>query len=687
MALPGNSGFFDQTNNSYKPENQGAWSDLTSWSTWTSWANQPADYFIVTSDISDRGRVEYFNLITNTDVTGNIAYTVYTSNTGEFTGEETVTEITPNTGNLSAFYGRYYAVSANVSGGAGIELRNLNVTSSNDRFEIEFNDLNSADLTLDPLNSGNRLLPLTRIVGAVLNVHVTPHNPSLTSSIYVPVGNVGYVNDWYSNVSTVTSQQVSISPTFSQYIMAASNDTPYNYLFSTDDGLHWSALSTVSNTGGSYGESVDWSHDGSYVAFGLEGLSSNNLRIYSRSGDTFTQSDDPDSWPNGGVHDVCWTNTDNTYLAVGHDSTPYISLYKNTAGTFSIQDNPDINPTGRVSALAFDPTDSYLAVGHQTSPYITVYAKSGNTFTKLTNPSSLPSDTVYDVTWDPTGHWLFCTTGSGATASIKIYYRNSNTLIAISNPTTMPPSTTGVYTVDWNHSGNAVAIGWNGTTSRSDWFNVYRVNGNSITWANTVSTTDQCKGIYDIEWSSNDAQLYVAHHNTIPGGRGLTAYDFNYTSNVFVKLDNLSANVGNAYAVSTSPVTVNNRLYVQSVADFPNTGTLRVGLENMTYTTANVAGNRFEGVTRAATVTSFGSSLASTHPAGMSVELLDYVTFANYFEDQIAGSTFGYVGYKTRYAPSVAIKDYYGTSVNGVFDAKISVLPEQYMDGVNLGVR
>ncbi len=45
--------------------------------------------------------------------------------------------------------------------------------------------------------------------------------------------------------------------------------------------------------------------------------------------------------------------------------------------------NPATLPTGYALDCAFDPTGTYLAVAHNNSPYITIYKRSGDAFTKL----------------------------------------------------------------------------------------------------------------------------------------------------------------------------------------------------------------------------------------------------------------------------------------------------------------
>src|SRR5690606_37368314 len=62
-----------------------------------------------------------------------------------------------------------------------------------------------------------------------------------------------------------------------------------------------------------------------------------------------------------------------TYLAVAHEGSPYITIYKCDGDTFTKADNPSTLPTGMGNNCAFDPTGTYLAVTHDNSPYITIY--------------------------------------------------------------------------------------------------------------------------------------------------------------------------------------------------------------------------------------------------------------------------------------------------------------------------
>ena len=695
MALPGQTGVFDTANNSFVPANTGTWANLSTWATWTSWNFSPANSFVVVSGVSDRGRIGYFNLKTDADVSGSLTYTVYTSSTGEFAGEETVTTISPDTGNLSAFYGQYYAVSANVSGGTGTELRNLTITSTNDAFDIEYNDLDTAALTLSPNDSGGHILPLSRVISAVVNMQVTPHVPTEQTLQYVSTGNVGYVLDFTATAATTLSTTISAATNYTGYVAVATRDGPSMLVYkTTDSGVSYSLIGNIANGVSSYGDSVSWNSDGSKLILGTDATSApNNIRIYERSTDTLTKSGDPDTFPAGAVRDLAWTRSDNDAFVVAHASSPYISVY--AGNTYNKRNDPATLPTGGAYCVAWTPDDAYLAVGHDTSPYLSVYAKSGNTLTKLADPASLPAGAVLDVAWSADGTRLVCTTGLGSTATLKIYTRSGSTLTASTSSINLIPviDGSGIFTLDFNTSGNAMAIGWSstrtdGTTSKR--FGVYRVYSNNFVWANVATSLDV--PVYDIRWGGGDSQLYVAHHDlNVAANKGLDVYDFDYTANTVTALTSVGPQLaGNAYAVSAYLAEYNNYLQVANAVPFTGGGNIRVRNETMNFTTANTTAspNRLEGLTRGYTTTQFGTSTANTHAAGSEVSLISSISSALYFErSSTTTSSIAFVGSKDRTSPTVVVQDLTGSVIDGVFDARLKVLPEQYMDSTNLGTR
>jgi hypothetical protein len=709
MPLPNNTAVLDPQTGFQIPDNTGTWGDLLTWGSWNGWKNVPSTTMTVVGQIQDRGKVDYFNLKTRADVTGDIAYSVYTSPTGEFGGEETVTHIEPNTENIPAFFGRYYSVVANVSDPGGqSELRNLTITSTNARFDMQYNNINTASLDSSPINGGSRVLPLDRKISAVLNMQVTVHNPTVTSSVYTFQGNTGYVLDYDGSVKTTLASQLSTTPSYSSYVAAAVGNQPTNIrVFKTTNGTEWTDVNaTFANSVTGLAESITWSYDNNILVFASQdaGNNYNRIRGYSRSGDTFTKLPDPDVWPTGGVNDVEWAKTDDDYCAVAHNNSPYLTLYRKSGGNYVKQTDPSTLPTGDAFAVSWSADDSFLAVGHDESPYLTVYYRSGNTFTKLANPASLPAGLVTDCAWDPTGRWLFTTSTVSGSAVFKIYYRAgtgaSSTLIALADPAVVP-SASGVMSVDWHSGGNVVALGWSGTLSNGPFggtqWGVYRVSGNTFTWANTVNSL--VHPVFDVEWGRTTNTLYVAYNEAGLGeSRGLEVYDFDFASNVATILTGPTSNVGNVYAISTTSESLNNYIEVVDASAF-STGNIRVRNENMTYTGIDTVSNpnRLTGVTRATSNPEFGNSTANVHALGSEVYQVANIAFygstvgtateLTYFATEVVGIAFAYVGDKDPTYPSVIIRDRDGNANEGTVDVIMWVLPEQYMDDINLNTR
>ena len=91
---------------------------------------------------------------------------------------------------------------------------------------------------------------------------------------------------------------------------------------------------------------------------------------------TFTKLSNPDTLP-AGLGCSCAFSPDVTYLAVAHDVSPYITIYKRSGDTFTKLSNPDTLPASTGYGCAFSSDVTYLAVAHDVSPYITIYKKTG----------------------------------------------------------------------------------------------------------------------------------------------------------------------------------------------------------------------------------------------------------------------------------------------------------------------
>ena len=703
MALPNNTSKLDTVTNTMIPAATGDWLDLSdqTWATWQDWQVGRADNMTVLGQVTDRGVEGYFNLQITADVTGNISYGIYTSNTGAFAGEETLTTVEPNTSNISAFYGRYFVVAANVSGTSGLQLRKLDFISSNQRFDIQFNDVSTDALSTYPGDDNSRVLPLTRTIGAVTNMQVTAHNPTAQNSIYITSGETGYVVNRSGPSTTLTNVLSSIGPVVQYLAVTAEGFTANTVnsglkIYKTTDGDSWNEITAPANVA-TNGRHVDWSPDGTRLAAVFNGNASASFRWYSRSGDTLTKLDDPDQWAST-PRRVAWSPAGD-YIAVAQQYSPYLVLYSRSSNNLSKATDPATLPTGLAYDVAWSPDGTYLAVAHVSSPYVTIYKRSGNTFTKLANPSILVQSGVTaasSVAWSPDGTYLAVGSEStGGTETIKFYYRSGDTFTMLTAANVTVAGTGAIYSLQWNPQGTHLAAGWLSDSTQS--WQIYRQSGN--TW---TSTSTSVSGAYGgtwggVEWSPSGYHLFTAIYQTstyLNKPRGLTAYDVSYsgTANANVtltKLTGVTSNVGNITGISSLTTSYISSISVANAAIFSGSGgNIRIDSESLSYQTANVTSNQLELITRGITTAEFGNSTANIHAIGAEVfpiEQLD--TTARYFETQAAGVVMAYVGEKDRVQPSIIMRDSDGNYVNGIVDAVVWALPEQYMDDTNLNIR
>jgi hypothetical protein len=172
MALLTATGTLDLNANMVLPDNTGTWADLTTWDTFTSWITAPANPLIYLSDIQDLGEVRDFCLKIVTDAVGSVEYTIYTSNTGAFAGEETTTTVAQNATGVASFTARYYIVAISVTQTSGLNVLNgFETTVTGQTISI---DINAVDTSTLAGTSSARTLVLPRSVSKIVDMQVTP---------------------------------------------------------------------------------------------------------------------------------------------------------------------------------------------------------------------------------------------------------------------------------------------------------------------------------------------------------------------------------------------------------------------------------------------------------------------------------------------------------------------------------
>jgi|688.fasta_scaffold91250_2 hypothetical protein len=130
---------------------------------------------------------------------------------------------------------------------------------------------------------------------------------------------------------------------------------------------------------------------------------------FSTAGGFGTKWANPVTLPTGNAYDVSWYNLGSEAIAVAHDNSPYVSVYPFSTGSGfgSKYADPVTLPTG--SGRSVDFTDGVasgvrsLAVGHDTSPYVSVYPFSlvSGIGTKSADFTTLPAGNVLGVKFSP----------------------------------------------------------------------------------------------------------------------------------------------------------------------------------------------------------------------------------------------------------------------------------------------
>lgn len=120
----------------------------------------------------------------------------------------------------------------------------------------------------------------------------------------------------------------------------------------------------------------------------------------------FVKLSNPSSLPTGNGNGCAW-NGASRYLAVAHDTSPYVTVYKSIyTGGFSKIANPVNLPAGNGSGCGWSSDGLFLVVSHATSPFVTIYRRDVDVLTKLSDPDDLPASTGNGVVWSPDDAWI-----------------------------------------------------------------------------------------------------------------------------------------------------------------------------------------------------------------------------------------------------------------------------------------
>lgn len=228
---------------------------------------------------------------------------------------------------------------------------------------------------------------------------------------------------------TRTTNSLSFDSTSTYMLITALEDGAYMYKFTySSSGASVSFVTAFSGTG--YSRCGVFDKTGKYLAIG--GDFTNQLLVCSWINEVAIPLP-VDVYPPNDVLAVAFDPT-GTYLAAGFENTPpYLYLYKISDGKVMKVAEPAVPLPGTVRSLSFDSSGKLLAVGHEGSPYLTVYKVSGEFLERFDNPQPIPSSSVYGVVFDPSSSHLFLAENAGSITDYQVTEWGDHTIYGIND--------------------------------------------------------------------------------------------------------------------------------------------------------------------------------------------------------------------------------------------------------------
>jgi WD40 repeat protein len=265
---------------------------------------------------------------------------------------------------------------------------------------------------------------------------------------------------------------------------------------------------------------------------------------------SFNKLDNPVILPTGSSRACAWS-PDNRFIAVGHDSTPFLTVYDLNTGVPVKLANPSTLPTGAVKGCAWFPDDAtsyrYLAVAHTNSPYITIYkltVSTTPTMVKLADPSSLPDGNGMDCRWN---NQRFLAVAHNGSNQLSIY-----NWVSESNFNKIYNAVTSNYAgdcCDWSPpAGLYLALCYHHATSYGFYLRLFkRTSGpfaSNISMSVIVPDSSLTTFANDCAWSPNGRYLAIAKNRV---------YVYDFISGSPVELDTSHIQNDTCYGCTWSP--------------------------------------------------------------------------------------------------------------------------------------
>ncbi len=171
------TGIYDYNSRTIYPASTSTWSGLsgTTWADWSTWNYEVSDQIIWATDPIDLGlNPTNVNLNITCVSTGSVSYRIYTSDTGEFSGEEVEYVVEHGSQNIPSFRSRFILVvvySDRVADNLNIQEITIEATTPRAN-DIYINDVDSSQLSGSVTE---RFIPVPATIGTIMDVKITPH--------------------------------------------------------------------------------------------------------------------------------------------------------------------------------------------------------------------------------------------------------------------------------------------------------------------------------------------------------------------------------------------------------------------------------------------------------------------------------------------------------------------------------
>ena len=190
----------------------------------------------------------------------------------------------------------------------------------------------------------------------------------------------------------------------------------------------------------------------------------------------------------------CFLNSDGSELCVtnfGSSGTGTIVRY-DTSNMSKLTD-PSTWPTGLPRKGDYSSDDVWLAIPHETTPYITIYER--GTMTKISNPATLPANTGLSAKFSPDN--AFLAVGGVGNPSLRIYDTSNWSSVSLTTNITIQ-----ISQLAWSPDGSKLAVG----SENSPYIAVY----NTSNWTQITLpsfSAYQMQRICGLHWLNNDVLL------------------------------------------------------------------------------------------------------------------------------------------------------------------------------------